>query len=207
MAKGNSRVNISGWLQVLVGIASIVVTVAIAGAGVSIVVGSRNSPTTVTITTTPPRHPPPKHGAKYLALIRAPGGATPARGLATIGGIPYAHSLYYDTKDDGSDDFVTHYNIGGNWSRFTASVGIQIDPSAGFPGTCGSYNDEIEGSPSWQVFADGNRIGSGALKCDSVIPLSFNVEHVRDLELELTTGPCYDSCSGYLTWGNARLKR
>ena len=50
MAKGNSRVNISGWLQVLVGIASIVVTVAIAGAGVSIVVGSRNSPTTVTIT-------------------------------------------------------------------------------------------------------------------------------------------------------------
>ncbi len=85
------------------------------------------------------------------------------------------------------------YELGGQYAKFLASVGI--DSSAPQTGFC-----------AWKVSVDGKEAAAGVCKANEAAKLvKLDVKDAKELELVCDYGPDEDDAGDHLDWGNARL--
>jgi predicted Ser/Thr protein kinase len=147
---------------------------------------------------TSPRASPSAGGAALaptalLETLHPASGDQPLLGLAQFGGEPFPDSIRYDltqTQTNGMADTV--YDLGGRYTSFEATIGVQDDSS-----------DQVE----FQVMIDGKRVLDETLQPGQVIPsIHLDVGGARSLRLMATAEAGVACCNPTIAiWGNAEL--
>lgn len=140
--------------------------------------------------------PPASTQSRYLSDMR-PVSGSPRIGSRTINGVAYANSVAREFG--GCAQSVNYgYDLGRNWSRFQATVGI-------------SDNSRSNSVVQYEFYGDGRKLGNTVTsRLGTATPVNLDVSGVLRLELRATfvegdKGLC--SRPGNWVWGNARITR
>jgi hypothetical protein len=111
---------------------------------------------------------------------------------AEINGRGFARSVTLIASSAGPTNSA-EYNIGRDWSVFSATIGLRDDSPSG-------------GSLTFEVSVDGTRKYSREIPLGRSQNISLNVSHALRIKLTVTYSGQDPANTYYGSWGNARLQ-